>query len=416
MKGQIKSVEIQQARGTNREATIAEVKGAGHPDTVADQLAETAAAWYNRKCADLGVLLPYKFDKISVFGEGSAPIFGGGELQGPIHVLLRGTITTSVRFGGAHPTTIIHEALFDELQDVLTKRILRVTTGLSSDQIIFHEHLKRSHATVDWRMLDQKLIHIPTINEDSSVATGYAPLGKTEQLGIRVEQFLANEAPRDGFLGLGEERKILVLCSGGAMKLVASCAMISSHVQSFEDYRHQIQNVALAISKQFDIGIDSLLINNFDSVSASQRRFSHTGLYGAEAPSVYILVTGSHIEKGSGAVGRGNRLNGCITPEMPQSMEAWAGKMPTHPGRLYTLIANRTAHCISAAHGEVYCAVHIASTIGNPIMEPTMISVELNDGDLTSADRDLIYHQLRLIPWLVRQQVNQVPLSELIHA
>jgi S-adenosylmethionine synthetase len=53
--------------------------------------------------------------------------------------------------------------------------------------------------------------------------------------------------------------------------------------------------------------------------------------------SVYITVTGTSAEQGDdGQVGRGNRVNGLITPYRPMSLEAAAGKNPiSHVGKIY---------------------------------------------------------------------------------
>jgi S-adenosylmethionine synthetase len=53
------------------------------------------------------------------------------------------------------------------------------------------------------------------------------------------------------------------------------------------------------------------------------------------AGAVYLTVTGTSAEAGDdGEVGRGNRVNGLITPYRPMSLEAAPGKNPvTHVGK-----------------------------------------------------------------------------------
>ena len=80
-----------------------------------------------------------------------------------------------------------------------------------------------------------------------------------------------------------------------------------------------------------------------------------------------------------GQVGRGNRLNGLITPFRPMSLEAAAGKSPvTHVGKLYNLAANRIAHAIVTevpTVAEAYC--WLFGRIGHPIDEPQVAEVKL---------------------------------------
>ena len=88
-----------------------------------------------------------------------------------------------------------------------------------------------------------------------------------------------------------------------------------------------------------------------------------------ELGSVYITVTGTSAEMGDdGAVGRGNRSNGLITPNRPMSLEATCGKNPiNHVGKIYNLLSTEAANQIAAevdGIGEVY--LRILSQIGRP--------------------------------------------------
>jgi S-adenosylmethionine synthetase len=97
---------------------------------------------------------------------------------------------------------------------------------------------------------------------------------------------------------------------------------------------------------------------------------------------VYLTVTGLSFENGDdGSVGRGNRVNGLITPYRPMSLEAAAGKNPvTHVGKLYNLLAFEVAHKITnEAKGDIEEAwVRIVSQIGKPIDEPQVAVAQLS--------------------------------------
>ena len=100
--------------------------------------------------------------------------------------------------------------------------------------------------------------------------------------------------------------------------------------------------------------------------------------------SIYLTVTGTSAEAGDdGQVGRGNRVNGLITPYRPMSIEAAAGKNPvTHVGKLYNVLAQRIAASIVGeivGVEEVYCG--LLSQIGRPINEPQLIDVKVRLGD-----------------------------------
>jgi len=81
-----------------------------------------------------------------------------------------------------------------------------------------------------------------------------------------------------------------------------------------------------------------------------------------------------------GSVGRGNRVNGLITPYRPMSMEASAGKNPvTHVGKLYNILAFKIAEDIAKEAGGDLREVHvrIVSQIGKPIDQPQVASIQV---------------------------------------
>ena len=59
----------------------------------------------------------------------------------------------------------------------------------------------------------------------------------------------------------------------------------------------------------------------------------------SDESGIYLTVTGLSAEQGDdGEVGRGNRVNGLITPSRAMSLEAAAGKNAVaHVGKLYNL-------------------------------------------------------------------------------
>jgi S-adenosylmethionine synthetase len=101
---------------------------------------------------------------------------------------------------------------------------------------------------------------------------------------------------------------------------------------------------------------------------------------GDAADSLYLTVTGTSAEAGDdGQVGRGNRVNGLITPYRPMSLEAAAGKNPvTHVGKLYNVMANRVAEAVVrelTGVSEAYC--YLLSQIGKPIDAPQLFEVKV---------------------------------------
>jgi S-adenosylmethionine synthetase len=77
---------------------ILETKGRGHPDTLADDLAEESSNYYSNYTKNkFGAILHHNFDKVGLLGGSSFVEFGKGHLTSPIKVLINGRV--SVSFG-----------------------------------------------------------------------------------------------------------------------------------------------------------------------------------------------------------------------------------------------------------------------------------------------------------------------------
>ncbi|MFO0761069.1 MAG: methionine adenosyltransferase [Byssovorax sp.] len=99
-----------------------------------------------------------------------------------------------------------------------------------------------------------------------------------------------------------------------------------------------------------------------------------------EHGQVYVTVTGTSAEAGDdGQVGRGNRVNGLITPCRPMTLEAAAGKNPvSHVGKLYNLTAFAIADAVVASVPEVAEAeCLLVSRIGQPVKSPALAEVRV---------------------------------------
>jgi S-adenosylmethionine synthetase len=103
-----------------------------------------------------------------------------------------------------------------------------------------------------------------------------------------------------------------------------------------------------------------------------------------QANAVYLTVTGTSAEAGDdGQVGRGNRVNGLITPCRPMILEAVAGKNPvSHVGKIYNVLAREIAETLVARVPEITAAhCMIASRIGAPVTEPAIVHVPIATRD-----------------------------------
>jgi S-adenosylmethionine synthetase len=190
---------------------------------------------------------------------------------------------------------------------------------------------------------------------------------------------------------------------GEAVNLTIACAMIGRHLAHIDDYLAEKDAVAelgrgLAIEHGF--ATCDVVVNAADKPAAS---------------SVYLTVTGTSAEAGDdGQVGRGNRVNGLITPCRPMSLEAAAGKNPvTHVGKLYNVVAGEIAESVVAVSSDIRRAeCLIASKIGAPVIDPAIVQIKIATVDGNPSIRfkerakEIVADRLGNIPRLVDEFVS----------
>jgi len=90
---------------------VVERKGIGHPDTLADALAERLSVAYSRHCRErYGAVLHHNLDKLYIRGGHARTAPGVFEMTEPTTVVIGGRVSTS--FGGE---PIDYRGLFDDV-------------------------------------------------------------------------------------------------------------------------------------------------------------------------------------------------------------------------------------------------------------------------------------------------------------
>jgi S-adenosylmethionine synthetase len=205
---------------------------------------------------------------------------------------------------------------------------------------------------------------------DTSCGAGYAPLSATEAAVLETSLRLERLARATASPEVGEDVKVMAVRRGGALDVTIACALIGRHLRDLDHYLARrdalacvARDVIAAAKKPFD-SVD-VTVNAADDPSAD---------------SVYLTVSGTSAEAGDdGEVGRGNRVNGLITPGRPMTLEAAAGKNPvSHVGKLYNVAAHEIARAIVAELSEVaYAECILVSRIGQPVDRPMSVDVRL---------------------------------------
>lgn len=351
----IKVESIRQTPIESQEVELVERKGIGHPDSIADGLAEAVSRMLCNEYIDrCGAVLHHNTDETQIVAGRSHPQFGGGEVITPIYILLVGRATKE--FDDVYiptDTTALRAA-----REYLEQNILNL--DVNSDVII---DCKLGEGSSD--LIDVFHRKVPGSN-DTSFGVGFAPLSETERIVYQTERELMNL--RKKIPAIGEDTKVMGLRERDKITLIIACAMVGCHLDDLDHYisvTHELRSYIEDLSSRYTDRDVNVLINTADNL---------------ENESVFLTVTGTSAEMGDdGSVGRGNRCNGLITPNRPMSMEATSGKNPiNHVGKIYNLLSHKIAsEAAETVDGVEEIYVRILSGIGKPIDQPLTANAQI---------------------------------------
>ena len=171
---------------------------------------------------------------------------------------------------------------------------------------------------------------------------------------------------------IGEDIKVMGVRNLSQNMFTISIAIVDRYIQHVKDYESKINLIKKFIADRLDILPSKIFINTADDY---------------QQESLFLTVTGTSAEAGDdGQVGRGNRINGLITPYQPMSLEAIAGKNPvSHVGKIYNQLAMEMSRSIVKNQFAEVAQVFIVSQIGKPIDEPQILHIRLNHAHVDKA-------------------------------
>lgn len=359
---------------------ICEHKGEGHPDSLCDAVCEAASRALSLAYLDrYGVVLHHNLDKGLLVAGQSRPQFGGGVLLSPMQLILCGR--ASPMDSMAATVRIALEAARQQLARLVPQHV--------GD---FRLRAEIHAGSGDLQQVFAGGRQVPIAN-DTSYGAGYAPYSRLESAVQRAGSLLRSAPFRARFPVAGADYKVMGLRQGAVIQLVIALAFVDRFVESAAHYFQLKQEMHRYLAERLE-SVADIRLNTLDQPTAGSER------------DLYLTVTGLSCEMGDdGQVGRGNRVNGLITPNRPMSLEAAAGKNPvSHTGKLYNVLAHLMAQRIHAEIEAVQAVnVLLLSAIGQPVDQPQLASIDiLADGELTPAlqrqihsiaDRCLAGHQ-----------------------
>ncbi len=392
---------------------LAEVKGPGHPDSLADDLAEALSSAYAlHTLARAGAVLHHNFDKVCLLGGASTVSLGSGVVTSPVRVLVNGR--ASLRFAGRDLG--VPALLRSVVRDFFTHRLpgldagaleveLNLSTASSPGHVDDPRALDTRRHWFEPRSLDDLRERRTLLANDTSLGTGFAPLDPASVFAITAIGALRSRS----WEWLGGDIKAMVLHRGDRLTAVLCLPQLAHAVPDLATYQANLESAAeLLHASAQSMGLSlELSLNTRDRPDALE---------------LYLTATGSSLESGDeGVVGRGNRVNGVITPMLPMNMEGFAGKNPVyHVGKLYNVVAVLVAVELHERFGGRF-VVHLVSAAGRPLLEPHRVVIDADRTDLPPAGvLEIVRRGLNAIPKItdriVRSSAREVVGDALVAA
>ncbi|MUL43654.1 hypothetical protein FZ103_21225 [Streptomonospora sp. PA3] len=369
---------------------VIERKGLGHPDSLADLLAEAFSQTYSLYGLEVFGHVPNHWvDKTALVGARSEVGFGGYSVESGIQARLIGKITRAV---GDQPIPV-DELFRDTLHELLpaatgapaiashVEPVVENTAGIAADHPAAFYRPSQGEDLADTDDLRAN---------DTVVCSAYAPATALQRLAIGLENFAAGPQ-LGGDLPIGRDVKVMLVRTGACVDITMCLPVHPERVSSHHEYsevvseaRRRMDAYAAAHAAKLDADwrLD-IAVNTKDQQGGA-----------------YLAPWGTSLGKGDcGLVGRGNRANGVIAADRGSSGEAIAGKNPLHhAGKLYTLAAERISHRIGRPNHTVLVARN-----GDRLDTPSFVGVRLGERASSAEQRhiaDVVEGEMAALPRL----------------
>lgn len=370
------------------EVEVVEKKCSGHPDTLADALAEHLSCEYSKYTLErFGFVLHHNFDKVGIMGGSANVEFGAGKIVNPIRVLLNGR--ASYKFGNEEidVRSLLSMFTLDFFRERFTMldvesdiRIIYEVSSGSSPGAVYGLKGKRDYWFAPRDSSD--ISELKNLNcNDTSLGCAYHGNTLLERIVNEIDNILFEREFRVNSPWLGTDIKIMGYREDKDVSITIAIPQICTHVKDVNEYLSNKEllkrKIINACKEKFGVDI-YLKINARDKINLDDI-------------DLYLTYTGSSIEMGDeGFVGRGNRIGGLITPRRFYSMEGICGKNPIyHTGKIYTVLSYVLASKI-AATSNLNCYVEMVGQSGHSLNNPWKVSI-YTDGYL---DQSIVNNML----------------------
>ncbi|MFW6017160.1 MAG: methionine adenosyltransferase [bacterium] len=373
---------------------MVERKGLGHPDTLCDAIAEKTSQLYSKFCyKKYNKIAHHWFDKVMLIGGESDISYGFGRLIKPYRLIFAGKCAKKICGSRVPLNEIFEEAARSILENYLTEFDINKHL-IIVDETVDHQGTGRESKRYRPNSIED-LSDITIYNKrsnDCNLLAAHYPLTRLENIVYELENFINNMEYKNKYPMVGWDVKIVGVRDEEDYEIVVNVPVLAKYINSREDYDSVVEIVRCDLNQMilsnYDINYD-LIINPQDVTGQP-----------------YITVFGSAADTGDvGVVGRGNRINGLITPMQPMSIEASAGKnVIDHTGKLYASLSKKLSKDISLMI-EQPVEIFIYTYKEVLLVNPSKINIKL-EKELSNENKDKILNY-------VEQQLERI--DEIVH-
>lgn len=354
--------QLKQRPTTEQRVEIVERKGLGHPDTICDLIMNQISVELSKEyLKEVGMVLHHNIDKALLAAGEVENRFCGGIIKKPMLLVIgdRATFTA----GNI-------EIPVNEIAVSTAKKWFKENMRFVDPEKCVKYQVELKHGSAALRDIFKRRGEVLGAN-DTSAAIGYAPFTPTESMVFEVENFLNSKDFKKRFPESGEDIKVMGMRNNSDLNLTVAMAFVDKFIDSEKMYFRKKEEILEELRNFVDSKSD------FNSINLSLNTLDQKG---RGIDGVYLTVTGTCADGADcGQVGRGNRANGVISLNRPQSSEAAAGKNPvSHVGKIYNVLSYEIAKEVyNNVPGlkEVY--IWLLSQIGRRIDEPAVAAAQV---------------------------------------
>ena len=350
---------------------IVERKGIGHPDTIADKLAQECSRVYAKYCMEnFGVILHHNIDKFYIGG--GLFLYEDGKIirKHPIRVEMNGRVSSE--YAG---NKIDLESLFTAvIKKYLSTIMPRINPEEDLDIIINPTQYSKQENWYKPQSIDDLPDAKTLYAADTSLCVNHSSKTFCEEATLKVESFFW-EFNDDGYAcpkydEVGQDIKVMVTRKDKDVDIYVSLPIFKDKFKDKEEYDKIIDKYTDLLYKEV-----AKIPNPKGYIYKIDINKNLDGSY-----HIYGLVKGSCIECGEeGVVGRGNNAQGLIPSFREHTMEAPCGKNERyHTGCVINFMANKAVKRINDELG-IKCTLYSLTRNKGSILEPYFFYLMVND-------------------------------------